>query len=86
MEIVKIGEIYSESIKDLVSMHKILFINTEIHAQGDLIMLKLRSEYEDKLNKEFNDFNIFEVEEFKKEFVKRMDPVYKKYEGQIKII
>ena len=30
MEIVKIGEVYSESIKDLSRLHNLLFINAEI--------------------------------------------------------
>ncbi|WP_122639854.1 hypothetical protein [Romboutsia sp. Marseille-P6047] len=86
MEIVKIGEVYSDSIRDLSVLHNFIFINSEIHAQGDMILLRLRAKYENKFKKTFNKFNVLEEEELKKEFTEEMEHVYKKYEGRIKII
>lgn len=85
MAIVKIGEVYSDSIKDLSILHNFIFINKDIHEQGDIILLKLRSKYENKFKKAFNEFNVLEKEELKKEFTEEMEHVYKKYEGRIKI-
>lgn len=86
MEIVKIGEVYSEQIKDLSYLHEAIFINSKIHAEGDLIMIRLKSKYETKYRKSFAEFNVFEVEELKKEFRKEIEDVYRKYEDRVKVI
>lgn len=84
-EIVKIGEVYSEQIRDLSYLHDVIFINNQLHAEGDMIMIKLRAEYEKKYNKNLRDFNVFEIEALKKEFREEMENVYRKYEDRIEI-
>lgn len=86
MEIIKIGEVYSDQIKDLSYMHEVLFINSKIHAEGDMIMIRLKSKYETKYRKSFNEFTVFEIEELKKEFRKEIEDVYSKYEDRVKVI
>ena len=86
MEIVKIGEVYSESIRDLSRLHNFLFINTEIHAKGDALLLSLKPKYERLFKKGFQDFNVLELEEFKQEFVSKMENIYDEYKDKIKII
>lgn len=86
MEIVKIGEVYSDQIKDLSYMHEVIFINNKIHVEGDMIMIRLKAKYETKYSKPLNEFNVFEIEELKKEFRKEIEDVYSKYEDRVKVI
>lgn len=86
MEIVKIGEVYSESIKDLSRLHNLLFINAEIHAKGDALLLSLKPKYEKIFNKELKDFNVLELEVLKQDFVNKMENIYDEYKDKIKII
>lgn len=49
-------------------------------------MIRLKSKYETKYRKSFNEFNVFEIEELKKEFRKEIEDVYSKYEDRVKVI
>ena len=79
MGIVSLLGIVDKQVEELSHLHKFIFTDELIRAEGTLIVEKLIKKFEFKFKKSFRKFNVLERAEVEDEFIKRMKSVYKKY-------
>lgn len=79
MEVVSLLGIVDDQVAELAKLHKSIFTESLIHAEELLLVERLLRKFEYKFKKDFRNFNILERSEVEKEFIKKMNLIYKKY-------
>ena len=79
MEITSLLGIVDNQVEELSHLHRCIFTDELIKAEGKLIVEKILKKFEFKFKKSFREFNVLERAEVENEFTKRMKLVYKKY-------